>query len=386
MTEPLKIAFYTDTYLPARDGVVTSILNTEQQLVKKGNEVYTFAAGNAQTRKMVAGNKNITVVRGMKFSKYPQYNLALLPMASYHKQLEINPDIVHAHTPFIMGTWALAFAKIEKIPVVSTFHTMFTDRFVLQEYASKRAAVALEKYSWKYASFFYNRCNAVIAPSNAIKNILIKNGITSDIYVVPNGVDTRRFNSKTSGKQLRKMLLSGEKKKIVLYVGRMSKEKRLETLIRAAKLLKNENIKFVFAGAGPALNYYEHMAELQGIDAMFVGFVDDKLLPQYYAAADAFCLPSTFETQGVVILEAMASGKPVIGADALALSEIIKNGKNGEKFRPNDAKDCASKIRKVINNTSSYKEMTKTANEYSVVRTTDELLNIYRRVINDITV
>ena len=113
----------------------------------------------------------------------------------------------------------------------------------------------------------------------------------------------------------------------------------------------------------------------------FIGAVDHAELPKYYAACDAFCIPSTFETQGVVSVEAMACGKPVIGADYLALRELIKNGRNGEKFIPEDSRDCASKIRKVIYNIDTYKEMTNTAKSYSIERTTDHLLGLYKRVI-----
>ena len=93
----------------------------------------------------------------------------------------------------------------------------------------------------------------------------------------------------------------------------------------------------------------------------FTGFIGNSMLPEYYAAADAFCIPSKFETQGIAPIEAMACGKPVIGADYLALKELIINGKNGEKFSPDDHRNCARKIRKVINNTESYKAMSDTA-------------------------
>ncbi len=385
--ESLKIAFYTDTFLPAHDGVVTSIMNFRKELMKRGHEVYIFASGINKTKQMIADKKDIYIIKGMKFKKYPQYNLALMPFTSASKLTEINPDIVHAHTPFIMGTWALAMAKMNKIPIVSTFHTMFTEKSVIQEYASKHAVSFLQKYSWKYARFYYNRCNAVMAPSQAIQELLEKKGIPNSI-VVPNAVDINRFNSKVQGGKIRRKMLKNRNEKLVLYVGRISREKKIETMLKAAKNLNDENIRFTFVGTGPALNYYSKMSSRLGLSdkVSFTGFVDDKILPSYYASADLFCIPSTFETQGIVSLEAMASGKPVVGADSLALKEIIKNGKNGEKFVPNDSKDCAKKIKKVINNIDSYKETVQTARMYTVEKTTDELLKVYNRVINEVTV
>jgi 1,2-diacylglycerol 3-alpha-glucosyltransferase len=387
MTESLKIAFFTDSFLPAHDGVVRSILNFRRELAKRGHEVSIFASGNDMTRRLAARQKGIYVIRGMSVKKYPQYNLALLPFTSASKFDEISPDIVHTHTPMIVGAWGLTLAKLNKIPVTSTFHTMFTDKFIIKEYATKRATNFLEKYSWKYARFYYKKCNAVMAPSKAIKELLERRGIPN-AYVVANGIDLSRYNRKTSGKGIRKRLLQNKDQRIVLYVGRMSGEKRLETLLGAARHLKNENIRFVFVGAGPAASRYSRMASRLGLGdkVVFTGFVDERLLPNYYASADVFCIPSTFETQGIVSVEAMAVGKPVVGADSLALKDLIKNGQNGERFKPNDSRDCAKKIKKVINNIGSYNETAETAKNYSVENTTDELLKVYRKVLNDVTI
>jgi 1,2-diacylglycerol 3-alpha-glucosyltransferase len=385
--ESLKIAFFTDSFLPAHDGVVSSILNFRRELAKRGHEVYIFAPATPQTRAMIKDQKNVILIRGMKFRKYPQYSFALLPFTSASRFDEISPDIVHSHTPIIMGTWALALAKMNKIPIVSTFHTLFTDKYVIQEYATKRAAELIRRYSWKYARFYYNKCTLTMAPSGTIKELLDRKHI-NNTYVVPNGVDINRFNKKVDGSRIRRKLKKKRDEKIVLYVGRLSREKRIETLIKAAHYLREDNIRIVFAGSGPAANFYTRRAASHASDGntTFTGFIDDKLLPGYYAAADAFCIPSTFETQGIVSLEAMASGKPVIGANSMALKEIIKNGKNGEKFKPNDSKDCARKIKKVINNIDSYNETVETARNYSVETTTDELLKVYKKAINEVTV
>ncbi|MCW6160417.1 MAG: glycosyltransferase [Candidatus Micrarchaeales archaeon] len=382
----LKIVFYTDSFLPAHDGVVSSILNFRKELMRRGHEVHIFTAGNSKTKEAVAGMENIHVIKGIKFPKYKQYNVALAPFITQMKLNEINPDIIHCHTPFFMGAWGLTLGKVNKIPVVSTFHTLFTDRFVLQEYFSKRAVPYVQKYSWTYARLFYNRCDRVMAPSETLREVLEKHGI-SKVSTVPNGVDTDRFNPSIKAGSLRRRLRKDRYERIVLYLGRMSKEKRVETLLKAAKLLKDDDVRFIMAGAGPSLDKYKHIADRMRLDNVeFTGFVSDKALPKYYAACDAFCIPSTFETQGVVCLEAMACGKPVVGADKLALAEIIKNGRNGEKFKSLDSRECARKIKKALNNASSYKETRKTAMKYSIERTTDELLNVYNKVITEVTV
>lgn len=386
MTESLKIAFYTDSFLPAIDGVVISILNSKRELENRGHEVHVFASGNDRTMQMVKGDRSITVVRGMKFSKYPQYSLALFPLTSKLKQWNMRTDINHVHTPFTMGIHGLLMSKVDRTPVVGSFHTLFTDSSVIKEYAldNKLLAKTIGRYSWRYARLFYNRCDGVAAPSGAIKRMLEKKRVRN-VDVVPNGIDLRKFNPDVNGGRIRKRLVKNNRERLVMYVGRLSREKRIETLIRAAALLKDEKVRFALVGTGPAQHHYQNMVNRMRLHdrVRFLGFIDNRELPKYYAACDIFCIPSTFETQGVVSLEAMASGKPVVGADYLALKELIQNGKNGEKFAPNDSKACARKIRKVLYNMDSYNGMINTAKRYSIERTTDDLLGLYKKILDN---
>jgi 1,2-diacylglycerol 3-alpha-glucosyltransferase len=385
MAESLKIAFYTDTFLPAVDGVVISILNFRKELQRRGHEVHVFAGGTSASRELTKGYKNIHIIRGVKFKKYPQYSLAFLPFYSSLTAMNMRFDINHAQTPFMVGTQGLMRSKLNRTPMVGTFHTMVTDPSTIREYTfdNKMLQRFIIKYSWHYMRLFYNSCNEVIAPSGVIRDLLAKNGIP-DADIVPNSVDLERFNTKVDGSRIRSKLGFNDRDRVVLYAGRVSKEKRLETMIRAAGLIKDDRVKFLVVGTGPAYDHYKALVRKNGLGHKFTftGFIPNKELPPYYAASDAFCIPSKFETQGMVALEAMACGKPVIGADFLALKELIVNGKNGEKFSPNDQYDCARKIRKVINNTSSYKDMSSTARLYSLENTTDRLLEAYKRILD----
>ena len=385
MDSKLNIAFYTDTFLPAVDGVVTSILNSKKELERKGNTVYVFAVGDERTKRMSRGYGNVIVTRGVRLRKYPQYNLALFPFTASLK-LPRDIDVIHAHTPFLMGTMALLLSRLNRVPLVGSFHTLFVNKEVIKEYTiqNKRMQKFLIRHAWSYARFFYGRCNAVIAPSRAIKKMLEKHGI-KNVYVVPNGIDLDRFNyKKVSGAALRMKLLKNKKDRLVLYVGRMSKEKNIEVLLKAARRLSNEKVEFVLGGSGPALDHYKSLARELGVDdkVSFVGFIPDRKLPEYYAASDLLCLPSTFETQGIVALESMAMNRPVVGANYLALKEIIINGKNGEKFSPHNDASCARKIEKVINHLDAYRGMRRTAEEYSDTLSTEKLLNVYKSIQN----
>ncbi len=389
MKQKLNIFFYTDTFLPAIDGAVTSMLGFKEELEKRGHKVVIVASGNKKTKELVKGKDDIVVVPSVKFKRYPQYNFALMPFMAASKIGVYDADIVHMQTPFTVGTYGLLVSKMGKIPSVGSFHTLFTKSNVIKEYGVSNpiARRLFIKYAWPYAKFFYGSCSRVIAPSNSIKRVLESKNVSNRIDVVPNGVDTKRFNPKVNGKNLRHILTGGKDMKVVVYVGRVSKEKNIGTMISAAKLLskKKKDILFVIAGTGPALDQYikqVHRNRLENF-VKFAGFVSENDLPKYYAAADLMCMPSTFETQGIVSLEAMASGKPVVGADYLALKELIENGKNGEKFRPLDYNDCARKIEKVINNLPYYKDCVKTAREYSISKVTDKLLNTYSTALED---
>jgi 1,2-diacylglycerol 3-alpha-glucosyltransferase len=384
--EKLKIAFYSDTYLPAMDGVVVSMLNLKKELEKRGHSVYIFTSGDSKSKKKYS-NKNVFIMQGLKFRPYPQYRFAIFPYSSLLKKEFSKIDIIHIHTPFSMGLAGMLASKMWNIPVISTYHTMLTDKNIIDAYYPKNKNLQriTSKYLQKYTTFFYNRSKLTIAPTAAIKNMLLKWGINNTV-VIPNSIDLNIFNSTINGAGVKKSLKLKNSDKIILYVGRISKEKRIDTLLKAIKELnkKRNDIKLIICGIGPAMDFYEHMvAKMKLQNVKFLGFIKNKELPKYYAASDLLCLPSTFETQGMVAIEAMAMGKPVVGADYLALKELIKNGKNGEKFKPGDYISCSKKIEKVLSNTKAYKqESLKTAKNFSADKITDEILNTYNSILS----
>jgi 1,2-diacylglycerol 3-alpha-glucosyltransferase len=384
----LNIAFYSDSYLPARDGVVTSMLGFKRELERRGHKVYIFASAKLSDKKKYSA-EDVFLHAGMRFKPYPQYSVALFPyyssMPTQLKKLGI--DIVHSHTPFMMGFTGLMAAKFGRYPLAGHFHTLLNSKSLDAYYPKNRVLKKFySTYLWKYIKFFYRSCDVTIAPSGAIAEFLARHQI-SNVRVVSNGVNLRRFNPRVSGGTIREALGIGEREKVVLYLGRVSREKRVDVMLRAAEILlkKRGDVKFVVGGTGPALDDCRRLARSLGIweRVRFVGFVDDDKLPQYYAASDVLCLPSTFETQGIVPLEAMAVGRPVVGSDYMALKDLIVNGKNGEKFRPLDSASCARKIERVLNNRDAYRRHTvETARKYSIERMTDELLKTYEFMLS----
>lgn len=371
------------------DGVVTSMLEFKRELEKRGHKVYIFASAKMKDKRKYS-SKSVFLHTGLMFKPYPQYSVALFPyyssMPSQLKGLDI--DLVHAQTPFVMGFTGLLAAKLGKYPLAGTFHTMINSSSLTAYYPKNRSLRNFySRYLWKYTKFFYRSCDVAIAPSPAVASMLKRHQIRN-VNVVPNSVDTKRFSSKVSGDRIRKKLGIRDRERVVLYVGRISKEKRVDVLLKAARLLlkKKNNVRLLVGGTGPELESNIRLAARLGIGdrTTFLGFIDHADLPGVYAASDLLCLPShRFETQGIVAIEAMATGKPVVGSDDLALKDLIKSGKNGEKFRSLDYVDCARKMERVLNSRDEYtKHAVDTARNYSTGRVTDELLKTYELLVS----
>ena len=380
----LNIAFYTDSYLPGTDGVVTSIVNFKKGLEKKGHRVYIFASSNMQGARRIR-EKNVFFYQGIEFKPYPQYSVALFPYNSMLKVKGLGIDIVHSQTPFMMGFAGLISAKMLRLPLVGSFHTMIIGNKPIRDYyypkngGLRRIA---ERSMKGYISYFYGKCDVVISPSETVKNILAKYRVRNSV-VVPNSVDMERFNPMVRGGAVREELGIEDGQKVVLSLGRMSREKKIEVLLKAAKEItkKRRDVVFVIGGTGPAEGYYRNLAEKLhlGNRVRFLGYVSKERLPHVYAAADMFCMPSTFETQGIVLLEAMALGKPAVGADYMAINDIIKDGVNGERFMHDNYHDCARKIGKVLNNCAAYRNgAIETARKFSIDRLTEQLIKAYK--------
>ena len=383
----LKIAFYSDTYLPAVDGVVTSMLNFKKELERRGHKVFIFAPGTIADKKKYERN-DVFIHTGIKFKPYPQYSVALFPYHSILKLKRLGVDLIHAQTPFALGFNGLLASKIGGYPLVGSFHTMLNDSSV-SVYLPKNFKSFYRKYMWKYAKFFYRRCDAVIAPSNSVKAMLERRKI-KNVFTVPNGIDTKTFNTKVDPEKAIKAFGLDTSRKIVLYVGRVSKEKSIDVLLKAmAKITKKrEDVELVIGGTGPMLDRMKALAKRLGLDGKvkFLGFVRQDLLPSLYAASTVFCLPSDFETQGIVCLEAMATGKPVVTANTQVMKEFVKKGKNGELFAPGNYLDCSRKIEIVLNNSDAYKkEAVSTAKQFSLENTTNMLIDVYKDVLGRFT-
>ncbi len=379
----MKIALFTDSYLPTVDGVVTSVLTTRRQLEADGHEVVVFAPEDPQRR--VQRDANTIFVRARELRHYPGYRVAMFPGREVDLVKELGVDVIHIHgvgTVGIKGLWASWQAKI---PSVQTFHTMIQDTLPFYSPFGINLHV-LERGLRLYLRVFLRKSTGVVVPSRAILDEILELSPEAAIAdVIPTGVDPERFSPSVSGRSVRtKWGLNGDD--VILHVGRVAPEKNLATLIHAFPRIQetNPDAKLLVVGSGPYLERYYDLVRHMNLtgDVIFTGFVPDADLPKYYAAADAFAIASKFETQGLVVLEALASGCPVAGADYRAIPEFVHQGENGYLFDPSDPRSAADAVLKCLEHRDAIRGAARaSALPYSVTNCTHRLESVYERLL-----
>ncbi len=360
----MRIGFFTDTFLPQRNGVVTSLLSFGSELVKRGHEVFVFCP---QSNVKEYGGMTVYSYPSVAFRPYPEFRIAVPQGRDRAPKL----DIVHTHSPFTMGFFGWRVSRWQKIPRVSTFHTLLSGYV---GYFTRFGKSILKRVTWRYCRLFYNRHRKLIAPSNALKRVLREHHIKKPITVIPTGIDTNFFKPIEKEKARKKLGIKGEK--IFLCLGRLGHEKNIDIVLRG---LKNADAKLIIAGKGPAEKKMKRLKKELGLrkKVSFVGYIPEKLKPLYFSSADALILASTSETQGVVVVEAMACGIPVIGANSLAIPEIIEEGKNGYLFEPGDIDELSGILSSFTPSDEMKINALRTGRRFSVEESTNKLEDFY---------
>ncbi len=365
----MRIAFFTDTYEPQKNGVVTSINFFASALRSRGHKVKIFspAAPGYKNR------KDIYALKSFEFKKYPGYRIAF----PFLKPSKIkNFDIIHVHTPATMGVMGMAFAKYYKLPLIGTFHTLLPE--FAQYVSSPRTEGLAKKALWKYSSIFYRKCDITIAPTSYIKSLLERHGV-KNVVVVPTGIKIK--NNKKNRASLRKRYGFAKSDKIILHVGRISKEKNIQFIMRSLKKMLRKGIKLVIASDGPYRKKLEQLAG-KNKNIIFTGFLSERQLDDYYSLADVFVAASKSETQGLTVLEAASYGLPIVAYDSPVISEFIKEAKAGYIAKG----DFAKRVGMVLSNKKVAKKFknnaTDAAKKYGHKRCANELIKVYQSLLH----
>ncbi|MCL2504027.1 MAG: glycosyltransferase family 4 protein [Coriobacteriia bacterium] len=328
----MRIGFFTDTYTPQINGVVTSIKLFREALEARGHEVIVFAP---RPRHAEDGDQT---VRFLSVPFFFQRELRVATPVSLHAIQRIEDtelDVVHSHDPFAIGLFGLAIAKGKKIPYIHSYHTLYPEyvHYVWEARWTKRLAEILSRD-------FCDVCDTIIAPSTKIDHHLRQWGVRAPIEVLPTGIDLSAHAVADNKRALmmRKRLQLAEGERVVTFVGRLGKEKNVGLLIRAMALVKEPLTRLVIVGDGPDRAQLEALVERLrlGPRVSFTGYLDRPDVTCAYRISDAFVFASTTETQGLVVGEAMAAGLPVIAVTDDAVGDFVKQDKNGLLVPPNE--------------------------------------------------
>jgi 1,2-diacylglycerol 3-alpha-glucosyltransferase len=322
----LRVGFFTEIYRPVVNGVVAAVDGLAEGLRGRGHQVYCFAprmpgyedadAGASRTAEMIFRMPSLPLP-----TRTP-YRLTL-PLVSRRNVNNVirRLSLVHAHSPFVTGWMGLRYARRYGIPLVYTYHTQ------LEAYAHY---VPFEPNATRFAASqltrtFANFADVVVVPTPAMLAHLQQLGVSARICVVPTGIDVRRFGSGRCDGCVRQRMGAGAGDRLVLCVSRLAKEKNLDLLFEALASNDDATLKLAIAGDGPARQELQERTRDRGVAdrVRFLGIVPRDELPDFYASADAFAMPSTTETQGLVQAEALAAGALVIAAEAAPNRDVV---------------------------------------------------------------
>lgn len=332
----MRIAIFTETFLPKIDGVVTRVVRTLEQLRALGHDALVFAPHHPPPE--VAGHRVVRIPSVPFRPWYPELFLGL-PRPRIGRELDaFRPDVVHVVNPVVLGLWGTMVARQRNLPLLASYHTDIT------QYAKHLKLNFLSPLSETFLRDVHNQAHVNLCTSTPMVNSARGLGIDR-VRLWPKAVDTGLFRPTHRDEAMRERLTGGEPEKpLMLYVGRLSFEKRLDWLY--APVTQLPDVRLAFVGSGPAEAAMKE--RFAGTPTVFTGYMSGEELARAYASADVFAFPSDTETLGFVAMEAMASGVPAVGARAGGIPDVIRHGENGLMFTPGDLGDLTEQLRRLL--------------------------------------
>ena len=331
----MRIALFTETFLPKIDGIVTRLKHTVEHLQREGHQVLVISPDGGI--KEYKGAK-VYGVSGIPLPLYPELKLAI-PRPTLKIVLEkFRPNLIHVVNPAVLGLGGIYYAKVLNIPLVASYHTH------LPQYLHHYGLGTLEGLLWELLKLGHNQAQLNLCTSTAMVETLVDHGIER-VDLWQRGVDTEMFQPHLVSKQMRSRLSQGNPDApLLLYVGRVSAEKQIDEIKPVLEAIPSARLAIV--GDGPHREAMEtHFAET---NTHFVGYLQGLELAAAFASSDAFIFPSRTETLGLVLLEAMAAGCPVVAARSGGIPDIVTDGVNGYLFEPTDARGAVVATQKLL--------------------------------------
>lgn len=373
----MRIALFTDTYLPTVNGVARTLGRLVEHAHDRGHEVGLVSTNVSE--KPAFGVAFHHQLPGVCLPMYPELELAR-PLDRKGRELlrEFQPGLVHVATESTVGWSGRQWALRRGVPLATSFHTDWP------AYVSGYGFGGLETPVWRALQTFHGAGRITFCPSTATRKQLRTWGFTHDLRIWSRGVDTERFSPDHRRQELRREMAPGADK-ILLYVGRLAPEKRVDLLLEAfprVRAAMGDRVALVMVGDGPWMDQLRERAP-RGVH--FLGYRTGRPLAEAYACGDLFAFPSDTETFGNVVTEALASGLPVVAPAKGGVLDSVIPGRTGLLFPPGDPAAMARAILSILESEERMGELARGARQHALARTwpaiLDRLLEDYRGVL-----
>lgn len=386
----MRIAFFTDTYHPETNGVVTYLDTITRELAKRGHHVIIYTQSRAQNP---IRHPNVELVKLPIVKVYPKFYLVIPNREKLRKQIQKDKvDIIHVHTPGILALFALRAARKLNIPAIISFHGFWHvyDQFfppvnklkgILRSLAAASGLGGMKdpvkESIWYLLRALYNRFEMVIAPSNSSAEVLRKHGIPCKVlnYGIEYAIKSKKKGSRSYCR--------------VLVVSRLSFEKDIQVVVAAFSTAaqKHPELRLTIVGDGPARKSLEALSgKLRIRDKVtFTGMVERNLVKEYYQTHGIFATASTFETFGYTTAEAMTAGLPIVAVKAQGTTDLVRRGINGFLVKPYDVKGFAEAIEKIVEHKTMAEKFGEASRElikkFSVGKCYENHIKLYTRLL-----
>ena len=340
----MKIALFAESFLPKWDGVANTTCHLLEYLATRGHETLMFAPKGAPE---CYAETPIIGYPAYSFPWYKPLRLARPDVSIRHHLERFSPDVVHLINPAFLGKGGLKYAHQLGVPVLASYHTDFPG------YCQLYGMQAAEGIMWSFFRNIHNQAEWNVAPSDFTRNELLEHGFQR-FGVWPHGVDVGLYTPANWTYEMRHRLTDGHPEgTLLLYVGRLAKEKRLEWLGEVMKALPE--VRCALVGEGPERQHLEQMLDRDR--CVFTGYLSGAELGAAYACGDIFCFPSANETFGNVVLEAMASGLPVVAPRSGGPANLVDHGQTGLLCEKDDLQGFVSLVRQLVQNDDLCQQM-----------------------------
>lgn len=353
----MKILFGTDLFYQNVAGSSNFIRQLTLGLIKKGHKIYVIAPSKSFNN-TVSIEDGITIY-GIRSVVIPEaiYSSFRIPITAGPNKIrrilkDISPDVINIQDHFMIGAKVAKEARKLGIPVIGTNHFM-PENFIHYLYPPRFGRKVVKKLAWTTFLRVYKHLNLITTPTKTAADLIKNLGLKNPIIPISNGVNLKVFNRKNNGLYLKKRFKINSEEQIILCVGRLDIEKHVDILIKAMPfILPYVKARLVIAGKGTEKSKLTNLAKRLGVEknVLFTGFIPNEDLPYLYRIADLFAIASIAELQSIATLEALASGLPVVGANVIALPELIKHGENGYLFNEGDMQTLAKHVVSIFTN------------------------------------